>query len=243
MNAATKRTVIAGAAIAAAGLFGSLPYQGTPQSQQGVPTVHRDVALVDITDATLLTDEGTLDSALYGDLTGAETSLYGAVDTAYGGGTTGAADADALLGAGTAPDAYDNLFDGAYNYGASGFGLDVWAAEDEVNQALGISATTSETAILNDIAADPVLLSGTDTLPTAGSADFDTDLISLANDDYTTATTDFTTYVEGLSTSLGSLDTSEGLSAILTDLGTISSDFTNLTPDLTAVLTDLGSLF
>ena len=63
MNAATKRTIIATAALAAAGLFGSLPYEGSTQAQQGAPTVHRDVALVDI-----LTDEGTLDTALFNDV-------------------------------------------------------------------------------------------------------------------------------------------------------------------------------
>src|ERR1700744_367019 len=76
MNAATKRTIIATAALAAAGLFGSLPYEGSTQAQQGAPTVHRDVALVDIT--TLLTDEGTLDTALFNDVlgpTGAEEQL------------------------------------------------------------------------------------------------------------------------------------------------------------------------
>jgi hypothetical protein len=47
--------VIAGAALAAAALFGSLPYDGSSQAQQGAPTVHRDVALVD----EMLTPETT----------------------------------------------------------------------------------------------------------------------------------------------------------------------------------------
>ena len=83
MNAATKRTIIATAALAAAGLFGSLPYEGSTQAQQGAPTVHRDVALVDIT--TLLTDEGTFDTALFNDVlgpTGAEEQLFTALSTA-----------------------------------------------------------------------------------------------------------------------------------------------------------------
>ena len=49
MRTTTKRTIIAAAALAAAGLFGSLPYDGSPLAQQGVPVQHRDVALVDVT--------------------------------------------------------------------------------------------------------------------------------------------------------------------------------------------------
>jgi hypothetical protein len=244
MQVVTKRALVATAALAAAGLFGSLPYQG-PQAMRGAPTVHRDVALVDA-DSTLLTDEGTLDSAVYSDLSGAETGLYNAVDTAYGGGTTGATDADLLLGAGSAPDYFDNLFDGAYNYDGSALLLDTWALEDEVNQALGISATTSEDSILANITDNPVLLSGTDTLPTAGASGFDADLTTLASDDYSTASTDFTNYLDGLSTSLttlGSTETTTGLTAVLTDLGSVSGDFTNISGDLSTVLGDLGSLF
>jgi hypothetical protein len=59
MRSATKRTLIAGAGLAAAALFGSLPYHG-PSEAQGVPTQHHDVALVDA--GTLLFDEGTLDN-------------------------------------------------------------------------------------------------------------------------------------------------------------------------------------
>jgi hypothetical protein len=54
MNVATKRTIIAAAALAAAGLFGSLPYDGTPEAQQGAPTVHGGVVLVDV--STVVTD-------------------------------------------------------------------------------------------------------------------------------------------------------------------------------------------
>jgi hypothetical protein len=55
MRSATKRILIAGAGLTAAALFGSLPYHGSPQAQ-GLPTQHHDVALVDATDATLLSD-------------------------------------------------------------------------------------------------------------------------------------------------------------------------------------------
>ena len=101
MNTRTKRTVVATAALAAAGLLGSLPFDGSSVAQQGVPTVHRDVALVDI-----VTDEISFDNLVYTDLTSGETSLYTAVADA-----TTPADAALLLGAGTAPDYFDNLFD------------------------------------------------------------------------------------------------------------------------------------
>jgi hypothetical protein len=52
MHSATKRILIAGAALAAAALFGSLDYHGSTQSQ-GVPVQHHDVALVAVSDATL----------------------------------------------------------------------------------------------------------------------------------------------------------------------------------------------
>ncbi|MGA8329171.1 MAG: hypothetical protein WB777_07755, partial [Mycobacterium sp.] len=205
-------------------------------AQQGVPTVHRDVALVDI-----VSDEGAYDTLLYGDLSTGATSLYNAVSTA-----TTPTDADLLLGA-TPTGYFDDLFDGAYNYDSSGYFLDLYALEDEVNQALGVSATTSETDILDDIAANPILLSGTDTLPAVGATGFDTDLTTLASDDYTTGSTDFTTYLDGLSsalTTVGSTDTSLGFTAALTELSTLyTADATALSTDFSAILTDLGSLF
>jgi hypothetical protein len=235
MNVGTRRTVFAAAALAAAGLYGSLPYHESAQGQ-GVPTVHRDVALVDI-----VSDETAFDDLLYTDLTSLESGLYGAVDTAYGGGATGATDAAELLGASTALP-YDGLFDNGANYAGSGLFLDAWATEDELNQALGISAATSQAEILADIGKDPVYLSG-DTLPTAGSADFDSDLTTIANADFGTASTDFTNYVDSLS-NLGSLDTGTGLTAVLTELDTAyTADIGGLTTDLNTVYTDiLGDL-
>ena len=63
MRSATKRILIAGAGLTAAALFGSLPYHGSSQAQ-GLPTQHLDVALVDATDATLLSDEGVRSQAV-----------------------------------------------------------------------------------------------------------------------------------------------------------------------------------
>lgn len=54
MNVATKRTIIATAALAAAGLFGSPPYDRTPEAQRGAPTAHGGVVLVDV--STIVTD-------------------------------------------------------------------------------------------------------------------------------------------------------------------------------------------
>ncbi len=64
MKAATRRTIIAAAALTAAGLFGSLPYHGSTQAL-GVPTEHHDVALVDV-DASPLGRRGRLRHQLSG---------------------------------------------------------------------------------------------------------------------------------------------------------------------------------
>ena len=52
MRSATKRTLIVAAGLTAAALFGSLTYHGSSQAQ-GSPAQHHDVALIDLTDATL----------------------------------------------------------------------------------------------------------------------------------------------------------------------------------------------
>jgi hypothetical protein len=210
MHSATKRTLIVGAGLAAAALFGSLPYHDSAHAQ-GVPTQHLDVALVDATSDAIIGGETSLDNTLYGDVfgtSGLEASLYNYVDTSLGGGIIGATGADFLLGTSTGA---DGIFDGAASSFSSGVLLDTWATEDELNQLLGISATTSETAILADISSDPVSLAG-DTLPAAGAAGFDADLINIADADYAAATTEFTNYLSGL----GDLS---GLSGLLGDLG------------------------
>jgi hypothetical protein len=69
MRSTTKRILIAGAGLTAAALFGSLPYHGSSQAQ-GLPIQHHDVALVDATDATLLSNEGaTPQAAILADYT------------------------------------------------------------------------------------------------------------------------------------------------------------------------------
>jgi hypothetical protein len=231
MNAATKRTIIATAALAAAGLFGSLPYEGSTQAQQGAPTVHRDVALVDIT--TLLTDEGTLDTALVSDVSGAETTLY--TDLSAPPSTTAIANALLDTTTGGAGD-----FNGAETAGFNGLYLDTLASEDVGNQLLGISDTTSQTAILADLTAeDPTAVTSADLTAltgAVGTSAFDTDLTTAANADYTLALSDFEGYLASFATDTSGLS---DLSTILTDLSSSFSDLSNLTPDLSTVLADL----
>ncbi len=229
MRTTTKRTLIAAAALTAAGLFGSLPYHGSAQAQ-GVPNVHHDVALVDVTNP-IVTSEIALDDSLYSGLYGPTTGLYAEL---YSNAVTalGATTADSLLGTTVAGGA-DGIFDGAANSFSSGVFLDTWAAEDELNQLLGVTATASETAILADIGTDPVALAG-DTLPTAGATGFDADLMTIATADFTNATSEFTTYLDGLPTALGDLG---GLSTLLGDLGLGSLG--GLGTDLTTILDGL----
>jgi hypothetical protein len=209
MRTVTKRSIIAAAALAAAGLLGSLPFDGSSLAEPGVPTVHRDVALVDTT-SDIIGAETTLDDTLYTDAHTGAATLYTDAVTAYG-----VTDADALLGT-TALAGGLGLFDGAYASAGSGVFLDTWAAEDELNQLLGIPAATSEADILADIAKDPVLPVGA-VLPTAGAAGFDTDLMNLATTDFTNASSEFTTYLDGLS---GLSDLGGGLGDGLGSLGT-----------------------
>jgi hypothetical protein len=240
MNTATKRTLVAGAALAAAGLFGSLPYHGAVQAQ-GVPIQHHDVALVDTT-SPLVGYELALDDSLYGGLfnntTGVLPELYNNAVTALG-----ATEADAILGTTVAGGA-DGIFDNAAQSFSAGAFLDTWAAEDELNQMLGVTATASETAILGDITADPGLGITAAELPTVGSAGFDAALMSLATTDFTNATADFTSYLESLPTALGDIG---GLGSLLGDLGlgSLGDGVSGAGGDLSALLAsligDLGS--
>jgi hypothetical protein len=236
MQVVTKRALIATAALAAAGLFGSLPYQG-PQAMQGAPTVHRDVALVDV-DTTLLTDEGTFDTALFNDVlgpTGAEEVLYSDLATA-----TSASEATTLLDATGASPIYSGDFNGAESRLFEGLFLDSLASQDELNQALGVSPDASETAILADYTSLPEApLPTGDVLPAVGATDFDTDLTSIGNDEFSLATSDFEGWLSSLATDTSGLS---GLSTLLTDLGSSFDGLSNLSTDLSTVLTDLGGL-
>jgi hypothetical protein len=238
MKSATTRSIFAAAALAALGLVA-----WPQQAQHAVPTVHHDVALVDVTDATLLTDEGTFDTALFNDVlgpTGAEEVLYSDLATALGGGMTGDTEAATLLDATGASPIYSGDFNGAESRLFEGLYLDTLASEDQLNQALGVSATASETAILNDYTSLPEApLPTGDTLPDVGATGFDTDLTTIANAEFADATADFEGYLSSLATDTSGLS---DLSTLLTDLSSSFSDLSNLTPDLSTILTDLGGL-
>jgi hypothetical protein len=234
MNSATTRSIFAAAALAALGLVA-----WPQQAQHAVPTVHHDVALVDVTDATLLTDEGTFDTALFNDVlgpTGAEEVLYSDLSTALG----SPSEATTLLDATGASPIYSGDFNGAESRLFEGLYLDTLASEDQLNQALGVSPTASETAILNDYTSLPEApLPTGDTLPDVGATGFDTDLTTIANAEFADATADFEGYLSSLATDTSGLS---DLSTLFTDLSSSFSDLSNLTPDLSTILTDLGGL-
>jgi hypothetical protein len=225
MHAGTKRIVIGAAALTAAGLIGSLPYDGSPAAQQAVPTVHRDVALVDI-----LTDETAFDTLLFNDVlgpTGAEEQLF----TALG------ANAATLLDTNTASPAFSGDFNGAESRLFEGLYLDTLASEDQLNQALGITPTASETAILADYTGLPEApLPTGDVLPVVGATGFDSDLTTIANGEYTLALSDLEGYLASFATNTSGLS---DLSTILTDLSSSFSGLSNLSTDFSTVLADL----
>jgi len=199
--------------------------------------VHRDVALVDVTDATLLSDEGTFDAALVSDVSGAETTLYTDLDTAYG-----ATVANTLLDTTTGG---VGDFNGAETAGFDGLYLDGLAAEDEVNQLVGISEAASQATLLNDLTTeDPTAVTSADLTAltgAVGTSAFDTDLMSAANADYSLAVTDFEGYLTSLSGDASSLG---DVSTLLTDLSSSFTDSTTgLSAELSTILTDLSSLF
>jgi hypothetical protein len=244
MKSGTKRTVIASAALAAAGLFGSMPFDGSSVAQSGVPVQHHDVALVDA-GATLLTDEGTLDTALFNDVlgpSGAEATLYNDLVTAFGAPT-----ATTLLDATGASPIYSGDFNGSESRAFEALFIDGLITEDKVNQLLGITPAASESAILGDFlgnAGPPIPGSADVTVAeltsAVGTSAFDNDLTSIANADYAFAVSDFEGYLSSLAGDTSSLG---DFSTLLTDLSASFSDLsTNLTTDFSAVVTDVTAL-
>jgi hypothetical protein len=241
MHSATKRTLIAGAGLAAAALFGSLPYHGSSQAQ-GVPVQHHDVALVDVD--TLLTDEGAFDTALFNDVlgpTGAEETLFSDLSTAFGAPT-----ATTLLDATGANPIFSGDFNGSESRLFEGLFLNGLVGEDQVNQSLGATPLESETELLNLFNTDFVPipasadLTATELASAVGTSAFDTDLTTIANADYTTAAGDFEGYLTSLAGDTSSLG---DFSTLLTDLSSSFGDLSsNLTTDFTAVITDVTSL-
>jgi hypothetical protein len=247
MRTTTKRTLIAAAALTAAGLFGSLPYHGSAQAQ-GVPNVHHDVALVDVT-SPIVTSEIALDDQLFNSVfssTGLEAELYNGLGTALGGGTAGDALATELLDATGASPIYSGDFDGALSRLGGGVFFDTWAGESELNSLLGVTPADGNAAILADIAKDFIPLPGGDTLPTAADPNFAADLMTIANADYSLAASDFEGFLANLPTALGDLGGDGGLlSGLLGDLGlgSLGDGVGGLGTDLTTILDGLlGSL-
>jgi hypothetical protein len=244
MHAAKKRAVIVAAGLAAAGLLGSLPYDGSPLAQQGTPVQHHDVALVDVTDATLLLDEGTLDNALFNDVlgsTGAEEQLFSALATA-----TNTSEATTLLDATGAMPIYSGDFNGAESRAFEALFLDGLVAQDQVNQLVGVSDTASQSELLTIFTTDFVPIpasagiTATDLAGAVGTSAFDTDLTTIANADFALAASDFEGYLTSLAGDTSSLG---DFSTLLTDLSASFSDLsTNLTTDFGTVLTDVTSL-
>lgn len=244
MQPALKRAVIATAGLAAAGLFGSLPYDGSPLAQQGVPVQHHDVALVDVTDATLLLDEGTLDNAFFNDVlgpTGAEEQLFSALASA-----TSTSEATTLLDATGATPIYSGDFNGAESRAFEALFLDGLVAQDQLNHLLGVTDTASQGELLSIFGTDFVPIpasagvTATELAGAVGTSAFDTDLTQIANADFALAASDFEGYLTSLAGDTGNLG---DFSTLLTDLSASFSDLsTNLTTDFSTVLTDVTSL-
>lgn len=231
MHAATTRMMIAAAGLAAIGLA-AWPHQATtPLTQQGVPTVHRDVALVDI-----LTDEDTFDSSVYSQVvgpTGAEETLSSDLTTAFG-----ATDAAALLDNGGV---YTDNFNGAETGIFDGLYTDGLAFQDEVNQSLGSTDADSQAAIVTELTGEPEAVTSaqlTELTAAEGTSAFDTDLTTIANADLTSASTDFGGYL----TSVASDPSAFGeLSTLLTDFDSTFSDLlSNVSTDFSTLFTSLG---
>ncbi len=244
MHAATKRLAIGAGALAAAGLFGSLPFNGSMLADQGVPVQHHDVALVDVTDATLLLDEATLDNALWNDVlgpTGAEEQLFTALANA-----TSTAEATTILDATGASPIYSGDFNGAESRAFEALFLDGLVAQDQVNQLVGVTDTASQAELLNIFTTDFVPIPAStdltigDLTAAVGTSVFDTDLTTIANADYALAVSDFEGYLTALAGDASALGE---ISTLLTDLSNSFGDLgTNLTTDFSTVLTDVTTL-
>jgi ethanolamine utilization microcompartment shell protein EutS len=235
MNAATKRSIIAAAGLATIGLA-AWPQQATQLAQERIPTVHRDVVLVD-DGSVILPPETSLDTELFNSVlgpTGAEEQMYTAlVDS------VGATEAQTLLDTGGASPVFSGVFNGAESRAFEGLYINTLVSEDELNQALGVTQDNSQTAILADLLTNPgpPIPGSTDItvgdLTTAvGTPAFDTDLASIANADYALALSDVEGYLGSFAGDLGSLGDLGGLG----DLGSLGTDLTAILDGLTGLL-------
>lgn len=259
MHVATKRSMIAAAAIAAAGLFGSMPYDGASVAQQGVPTVHQEVALVDsasdaATAAAAVVDYSPLlnaEGAINVTLSNATVADNGLFDTLY---TTLGNDLSTSLlntdGAGGIYEAfggeYLNIFNGAATAGFNGFLSNTLAFNAELNNILGVPMADSQAYLLdqfNDLFVGAVPASLGD--PALGDS-FIPDLVAIANNQYTLASNDLIEYTQYLFTnytdildSLTSINLGDVLGDLTTGLATLTTGLTDDINDLVAALIGL----
>jgi hypothetical protein len=232
MNAATKRSIVAAAGLAAIGLA-AWPQHATPMAQHGVPTVHRDVALVD-DGSVILPPETTIDTELFNSVlgpSGAEADLYNALVS-----SVGATEAQTLLDTDGASPLFSGVFNGAESRAFEGLFINTLVSEDELNQLLGVTQGNSETAILADLLNNPgppipgsTDLTIGDLTSAVGTPSFDTDLTTIANADYSLALGDFEGYLGSFAGDLGGLGN-------LGDLGNLGSDLTAILDGLTGIL-------
>jgi hypothetical protein len=245
MQIATKRTLIAAAALTAAGLFGSLPYHGSVQAD-GVPVQQHDVALVDLT-SDILTPEISFDTEFYNSVlgsTGAEEQLLSSFQAAYGDQL-----AAYLLDTNTASPDFSGVFNGAESRFFEGAFLDTLAGEDSINQLFGISATDSQQALFDVFTSTggPPIPDGADVTAAQlegaiGTSAFDTDLTALANADFASGVADLQGYLSDLVSGaggLGDLGDLGGLGGLLGDLGNLGDGTTSLGDLLSGLLGDL----
>lgn len=201
MHAATTRSIIAAAGLAAIGLA-FWPQHATPVAQQGIPTVHRDVALVDATvDAEITSDNAFWNSFL--GPSGFEEQMF----QGLGGGSV----AEALLDTNTASPAFSGDFNGAESRFIEGLFVSMIASQDETNQLFGLETGTAETAAQAAFANDILNIEfvpiphSIEPFTLEPGAMFDSELMTLAAAEFSSASGDFTGYLADLPTNLASL--------------------------------------
>ncbi len=143
-----------------------------------------------------------MDNAFWNDVlgpTGAEEQLFRCLSATYG-----APEATTLLDATGANPIYSGDFNGAESRGFEGLFLNGLVGEDQLNQALGVTATASQTELLSVFNSDFVPIPASagltlaDLTAAVGTSAFDTDLTTIANADYALAASDFEGYLTSL---------------------------------------------
>jgi hypothetical protein len=239
MHVITKKAIIGAAAIAAAGLFGSLPYTGSPVAQQDAASVqHHNVALVDVES----TAEIDFINAIHTDVVapnGFEDSIWTAYEPNGNAffdstGTGGIFPVEGTIGGVPVEvGGYLNVFDGGATQLYDGYLASTTALVDEINGLFGVQAA-DQPLLLAALQADYI-----GELPSALAVgpNFDAVLSALGGTDDQAALADFGNYFEYFLTNLPSFSTDGYLS--VTD---ISSLFTDLDKLGMSLATDLGSL-